>query len=102
MELLNEMYKARQQGALGHPSLGGSNRYLPACLAPVAPHISEELWQRTGRAYSVHVQSWPEVDEAATREEEITLVVQVNGKLRERSPYRWISAKRKPKACPGK
>ena len=53
-------------------------------LAPVAPHISEELWERLGRPYSIHLQSWPEVDEAAAAQEEITLVVQVNGKVRDR------------------
>jgi leucyl-tRNA synthetase len=53
-------------------------------LAPVAPHISEELWMRLGKPYSIHTQKWPAVDEEAAREDEITLVVQVNGKLRDR------------------
>ncbi|HEX74677.1 MAG TPA: leucine--tRNA ligase [Dehalococcoidia bacterium] len=53
-------------------------------LAPTAPHLAEELWQRTGHEYSIHNQSWPECDEALARDEEITLVVQVNGKLRDR------------------
>jgi leucyl-tRNA synthetase len=55
-------------------------------MAPVAtPHIAEELWtEQLGKPYSVHTQSWPVVDEEAARAEEITLVVQVNGKVRER------------------
>jgi leucyl-tRNA synthetase len=53
-------------------------------LAPVAPHISEELWQKLGKPYSIHTQPWPKVDEVAAAEDEITLVVQVNGKLRDR------------------
>jgi len=53
-------------------------------LAPVAPHIAEELWEQTGRKYSVHTQSWPAVDEDATLAEEIIIPVQVNGKLRDR------------------
>ena len=53
-------------------------------LAPVAPHISEEIWHLLGKPYSIHVQSWPEFDAEAAREEEIVLVVQVNGKLRDR------------------
>ena len=53
-------------------------------LAPVCPHISEELWARLGKPYSIHDQPWPQVDEAAAAEDEITLVVQVNGKVRER------------------
>ena len=53
-------------------------------LAPVAPHITEELWQKTGHAYSIHTQAWPKVDEVAAAQDEITLVVQVNGKVRDR------------------
>jgi leucyl-tRNA synthetase len=53
-------------------------------MAPVAPHLAEELWTYLGKPYSVHQQAWPEVDEAAAAEELITLVVQVNGKLRDR------------------
>ena len=53
-------------------------------LAPAAPHLAEELWQRTGYDYSIHNQSWPEWDVELARDEEITLVVQVNGKLRDR------------------
>jgi leucyl-tRNA synthetase len=56
-------------------------------LAPVAPHMAEELWEHLGRRDkegSVHVQPWPAVDEEAAKEEEVTLVVQVNGKLRDR------------------
>jgi leucyl-tRNA synthetase len=53
-------------------------------LAPIVPHIAEELWERLGHEGSVHLQPWPEVDDEAAREEEITLVVQVNGKVRDR------------------
>jgi len=53
-------------------------------LAPVCPHIAEELWCYQGKSYSIHNQSWPAVDEAATKEEMITLVLQVNGKVRDR------------------
>jgi len=42
------------------------------------------LWQKTNREYSIHNQSWPQWDEALAKDEEITLVVQVNGKLRDR------------------
>jgi leucyl-tRNA synthetase len=53
-------------------------------LAPVCPHIAEELWERLGKPYSIHYQPWPQVDEEATKEDMITLIVQVNGKLRDR------------------
>ena len=53
-------------------------------LAPTAPHLTEELWTQTGHDYSIHNQNWPQWDEKLARDEEITLVVQVNGKLRDR------------------
>jgi leucyl-tRNA synthetase len=53
-------------------------------LAPISPHIAEELWAVLGKPYSIHQQSWPMVDEVAAAEELITLVVQINGKLRDR------------------
>jgi leucyl-tRNA synthetase len=51
-------------------------------LAPFAPHIAEELWQGLGNHESIHIQPWPEVDEAALMVDEITLVIQINGKTR--------------------
>jgi leucyl-tRNA synthetase len=53
-------------------------------LAPFAPHHAEEMWAEMGKPYSVHQRWWPEWDEELVRQEEITLVVQVNGKLRDR------------------
>jgi leucyl-tRNA synthetase len=53
-------------------------------LAPFAPHHAEQMWAAMGETYSVHEQAWPGFDEALITEEEITLVVQVNGKLRDR------------------
>jgi leucyl-tRNA synthetase len=51
-------------------------------MAPVTPHIAEELWSQLGKPYSVHTQQWPAVDESATKEDTIDLPVQINGKLR--------------------
>ncbi len=84
MELLNEIYKAREAGAANSPAWGETLDLYLRMLAPVTPHIAEELWARQGKPYSIHQQSWPVVDETAAAEEEITLVVQVNGKLRDR------------------
>ncbi len=54
-------------------------------LAPVAPHISEELWtNQLGKPYSIHQQMWPAVDEEAAKEDVIELPVQINGKVRDR------------------
>jgi leucyl-tRNA synthetase len=53
-------------------------------MAPVTPHIAEELWAFYGKPYSIHQQRWPDVDVIAAAEELITLIVQVDGKLRDR------------------
>ena len=84
MELLNEMYKAREAGAAGTPAWNEALDVYLRMLAPVCPHIAEELWAHLGKPYSIHTQPWPKVDEAATHEDEITIPVQVNGKLRDR------------------
>ncbi len=53
-------------------------------LAPITPHIAEELWQQKHAGNSVHLQQWPQFDEELAKKELITLVIQVNGKLRDR------------------
>ena len=53
-------------------------------LAPTAPHFSEELWARTGHPYSIHNQTWPSWNEQLASEEEVTLAIQINGKLRDK------------------
>jgi leucyl-tRNA synthetase len=84
MELLNEMYKAREAGAAGSKEWAEAQELYLKMMAPVAPHIAEELWAEIGKKYSLHTQPWPKVDEAATKEDEVTIAVQVNGKVRER------------------
>jgi leucyl-tRNA synthetase len=85
MELLNEMYKAREAGAAGTPEWDEAIEIYIKMLAPVAPHIAEELWTtQLGKPYSVHQQQWPKVDEAAAQEDTIELPVQINGKVRDR------------------
>jgi leucyl-tRNA synthetase len=58
---------------------------LTLLLAPLAPHLAEEMWATLGHPYSVHQQPWPAYDEAQVQAQMTTLVVQVNGKLRERA-----------------
>jgi leucyl-tRNA synthetase len=53
-------------------------------LSPLAPHITEELWHLTGHPTSVHTSDWPTYDDALTKDETFTLVMQINGKVRER------------------
>jgi leucyl-tRNA synthetase len=85
MELLNEMSEAKEHGANGTSEWKEAVDTYLLMLAPVCPHIAEELWTNIlGKSYSVHTQPWPGVDEEAVKEDEITIPVQVNGKLRDR------------------
>jgi leucyl-tRNA synthetase len=85
MELMNEMYKAREAGAVGSEEWNEAQDIYLKMLAPVAPHMAEELWtNQLGKPYSVHQQKWPKVDEAAAKEDMIEIPVQVNGKVRDR------------------
>lgn len=52
-------------------------------LAPLAPHITEELWQMLGEKDSIHLQEWPKVEEKYLEEDEFTIVIQINGKVRD-------------------
>jgi len=84
MELMNEMYKAREAGAAGSQDWNEAVEIYLKMMAPVTPHIAEELWSQLGKPYSIHTQPWPTVDEAATKEDTIELPVQINGKVRDR------------------
>ena len=84
MELLNDMYKAKQAGMAREDVWREICEVYILMMAPICPHLAEELWAKMDKPYSVHLQSWPKVDEAAAAQEETTLVVQVNGKLRDR------------------
>ena len=83
MEFTNWLYKVYT------PELAATETWKQAMeqflfvLAPVAPHLAEEVWERWGHEYSVHQQDWPEFDESLIHEETFTLVIQVNGKVRD-------------------
>jgi leucyl-tRNA synthetase len=66
------------------PAFHEATGVLIRLLAPFAPHIAEELWERQGGEFSVHQQPWPTYDPALTVDETVTLVIQVNGKVRDR------------------
>jgi len=75
MELVNAM---REQNCSEHGVVGE----LVQMTAPFAPHFAEECWERLGHGTSVFDSAWPRYDEALTLSDEITIVVQVNGKVR--------------------
>jgi leucyl-tRNA synthetase len=84
MELNNAMLKAKETPLYGTEAWEEAIEALLLLLAPACPHIAEELWTRTGRSYSIHQQAWPSWDPDVAAEEVITLVVQINGKVRDR------------------
>ncbi len=84
MELRNAINEARKAANVSRAAWDEAVDNLLLLLAPIAPHITEELWAQRGRAYSIHQQPWPQWDEAVAKEETITLIVQVNGRVRDK------------------
>jgi len=84
MEFTNALIKTQGTSVCGTETWAEAIETLLLLLAPCCPHIAEELWARTGRPYSVHQQSWPKFDADLAADEVITLIVQINGKLRAR------------------
>ena len=76
MEYTNKLLDLSTKGGVDHETL----KVFVQLLAPFAPHISEELWQRLGEKESVFHSEWPVASEEAMKEEEVEVVVQVNGK----------------------
>ncbi len=87
MELVNSIYAYRQsenEGSQNHQVLSNALEKTILLLAPFAPHLAEESWQLLGNKESVHKQKWPVYDPEKLFEEEVEVVVQINGKVRGR------------------
>ncbi len=87
MELVNAIYDYREKcknGKLNNAVLSDAITCLLIMLAPFCPHITSELWEMIGREDSIHDQKWPQWDEEALVKDQVEIVVQVNGKLRDR------------------
>jgi leucyl-tRNA synthetase len=84
MEMVNALSRARESGPVDRAAWDEAIDNMLLMIAPIAPHTAEELWSRRGKPYSIHQQRFPSYDESLARADEITLVVQVNGKLRDR------------------
>jgi len=86
-ELVNVMTKfAQRPGSADDTALLYAAHVLPIALAPFAPHIAEELWNRYGHERSVHIERWLDPDPEALAVAQIEIVVQINGKVRARLP----------------
>lgn len=85
MEYNNYLVKAKESPVVKSEAWQEAIESLLLLLAPSCPHIAEELWARTGRPYSIHQQAWPQWEEALAAEELFTLVIQVNGKVRDKA-----------------
>ncbi len=84
MKFNNALLKARDTAVYGTEAWQEAVRSLVLMMAPITPHLAEELWERLGGAYSVHDQRWPEWDADLAADEVITLIIQVNGRVRAR------------------
>jgi leucyl-tRNA synthetase len=84
MELSNSLFRALEEKTASRLRCEETFDTLVQLLHPMAPHITEELWERRGYDESLLESSWPELDESKLRRERIHLVVQVDGKLRDR------------------
>jgi len=84
MEFTNYLTKVREGKTVEAAAWQEAIDTLLLLLAPTAPHLAEELWTRTGHPYSIHNQPFPKWDEELAAEEEFTLVIQINGRLRDR------------------
>ena len=84
MELVNEMYKYKEQPEFNRGLYAKAVRELILILSPFTPHICEEMWEEIGEKESVATMSWPKFDEKALVKDEIEIVVQINGKVKEK------------------
>jgi leucyl-tRNA synthetase len=82
MELVNKIYSYPQESDQG--ILAKAIETVIVLLAPFTPHITEEMWRMAGHNDSVHQQNWPEYDESALVLDQIEIVLQINGKVREK------------------
>lgn len=82
MELVNALYKCREDKELDRSLFVDAVKTTVLLLAPFTPHLCEELWFGLGNKSSVHREKWPVVDESALVRDSIEIVIQLNGKLK--------------------
>jgi leucyl-tRNA synthetase len=82
MELTNQLYKIKVQDNFTNPAWPEALENLLKLLAPYAPHITEELWEQLGHDGSIHIAPWPASNPEFLQTSTVTIVVQINGKVR--------------------
>jgi leucyl-tRNA synthetase len=85
MGLRNAIGESQKNANVSKEIWDESVKNLLLLLAPIAPHMTEELWYRKGYEYSIHQQSWPVWDEESVKEDTVTLIIQINGKVRDKT-----------------
>ena len=83
MELVNEMYKYKE-GEVNPGLFGEAVKNLVLVLSPFTPHICEEMWEHLGHDSFIYKEAWPVCDESALVKDTIEVVVQINGKVKEK------------------
>jgi leucyl-tRNA synthetase len=84
IEFVNELMRRKEEPIARTPAWREAVETLVLLMAPSTPYVAEELWERLGKPYSVHQQRWPIADPALTAATTVEVVVQVNGKVRDR------------------
>jgi len=84
MDMNNALMKMRETALTQTAIWNQAVDALLLLMAPIFPHISEELWQQRGHGSSVHLQQWPQGNPALAADESVEIVVQINGKIRDR------------------
>ena len=90
MELLNSISKYNsiiKTGDFNKALLLETTEKILQLISPIAPFIAEELWEKLGMEYSIHRTMWPKYDPEFAKEEKITIVFQVNGRIREKKEF---------------
>ena len=87
MELLNALYQFRPENDGEELLFREGVDVLLSCLNPFCPHITEELWEMSGRSEHLAKLAWPTAEAEALKADTVTIVVQINGKVRERAQF---------------
>jgi leucyl-tRNA synthetase len=84
MILVNELYRYKTLENINKGLLKYAVNCMILILSPFSPHICEEMWQHMGHSNSLYKEKWPEADESAMVKDEIEIVIQINGKVKEK------------------